>query len=183
MYRTTWTSLYHSPSWNFRKNSNSSRRNSSMKNPKGFKKSLRKRSHHLLERTYSLRAKNEKLKYERMMIVDLKHFNFFRCTKRHTFKAGSPPNVLHIYIIQQFSFPVTLWFPFLVLPFRVTGARNLFCFFSHSRSLVVVVNSLKWKQKYLSENIAIFTKMIIFSPNTSFWTKKKCHDFCKTTWE
>ena len=58
-----------------------------MKNPKGFKKSLRKRSHHLLERTYSLRAKNEKLKYERMMIVDLKHFKFFRCTKRHTFNA------------------------------------------------------------------------------------------------
>ena len=71
-----------------------------MKNPKGFKKSLRKRSHHLLERTYSLRAKNEKLKYERMMIVDLKHFKFFRCTKRHTFNAGSPPQC-SIYIIQQ----------------------------------------------------------------------------------
>lgn len=107
MYIVCW--LYHSPSWNFRKNSNSSRRNSSMKNSKGFKKSLRKTSHHLLERTYSLRAKNEKLKYERMMILDLKHFKFFS-TKRHTFNAGEPPQ-FSIYIIQQhwFSFPVTLW--------------------------------------------------------------------------
>ena len=67
-----------------------------MKNSKGFKKSLRKTSHHLLERTYSLRAKNEKLKYERMMILDLKHFTNFLVQKDTHLMQGSPPNFLSI---------------------------------------------------------------------------------------